>query len=465
MTTSTTSAIDSQLNELFQDAVTLSQSEKIWDLCRKAESISGLDFLIKNRELKSTVLTQDAIAVLKWINHKINALNNIDLETTKGLFFLVGLVSNHSDFWASLRVTSDKVSEQLIECSKLILGNFSSVIHFDFITNYHEEERKKHLRKIVADDDWSKIYNEYHRSHDNFEHCICYSLKSAFILLYYFDIKSFMSILDVKRDIPFMWGMMDLMGKSKAMNIALETTNQTLKFCALSSVLPFSKKDSLSEYESDKLARVFLEFMKDGYLWQHWMKILNIYPSRYPHIQLSLGKALAKTTSKNAIQSYFNAIYLYTVDFQDTGRKSVSECLESFSQLASEENQKLAWNYAFKIWDSWGFGVKEKDGHLFEIKASALDYAVTRYYLDCCDLERRKVVIGKLCGKLNNIDNVWHQTSSKHITYWYLQNSKLQPLYRAEEVSGNTSLPCLMQGGCYQHNYEKNEDYIQYMIN
>lgn len=463
MTTSTTSAIDRQLNELFQDAVTLSQSDSIWELHRKAESISGLDFLIKNKELKSTALTQDAIAVLKWMNHKINTLNNIDLETTKGLFFLVGLVSNHSDFWASLKVTSDKVSEHLIECSKFILGNFSSVTHYNSITNYHEEESKKHLRKIVADNDWSKIYNEYHHSHDDFEHYICYSLKSAFTLLYYFDVKSFMSILDVKRDIPFMWGMMDLMGKSKAMNIALETTNQTLKFCALSSVLPFSGKDSLSEDESDKLARVFLEFMKDGYLWQHWMKILNTYPSRYPHIQMSLGKSLAKTTSENAIQSYFNAIYLYKVDFHDIGRKSVSECLESFSQFANDEKQKMVWKTAFEIWHSWDFGVGDKDGHLFDVKASALDYAVTRYYLDCYDPKERKAFIEELRDNLNNIDNVWHQTSSKHITYWYLQNSKLQPLYHAEKVSKNETLQCLMQG-MYQHNYGKYEDYIQYMI-
>lgn len=463
MTKSTTSGIDKQLDELFQDAIKLSQSDMIWDLYRKAESISGLGFLIKNRELKSTVLNQDAIYVLKWLNRKINSLNNLDLNKTKGLFFMVGLVSNHSDFWSSSSITNDKIFEKLVEYSKAIISNVSSIIHFDFLTNYHEEERKNHLKKIVSDNDWSKIYDEYHRNHENFKHSICYSLKSAFTLLYYFDVKYLMSILDIKRDIPFIWGMMSLMGKSKAMSIALETTNQTLKFCALASVLPFSGKDSLSVYESDKLAKVFLDIMKDENLWQHWMKILNTYPSRYPHIQLSLGKALAQTTSENAIQSYFKAIHLYTVDFHDIGRKSVSECLESFSQLASEEKQTLTWNFAFKIWDSWDFGVRNKDGHLFEIKASALDYAITRYYLDCCDSEERKVLIEELFENLNNIDNVWHQTSAKHTTYWYLQNSKFQPLYHANEVSKNKALSHILQGA-YQLDYGKNKDYIHYMI-
>ena len=465
MTTNTKFEIDNQLNELLQDAIRLSQRDNTVDLYRKAESIQGLDFLLKSRELKSTVLNQDAISVLKWLNNRIINLGNTDIETTKGIFFLVGLVSNHSDFWSSLRGFCDKSSKQLIEHSILIINSLSTTVRFDFITKYHEDERKEHLRKIVSDNNWSKIYDEYHRNHENYKYYICYNLKSAFTLLYYLDEKSLMSILDVKRDIPFMWGMMDLMGKSKALDIALETTNQTLKFCALSSVLPFSGREPLSEYENDKLVKVFLAFMNNENIWQHWMRILNTYPSRYPQIQLSLGKAMAQTTSDNAIQCYFKAIYLYAVDFQDIGRNSVAECLESFSKLASEEEQKSAWSSAFEIWDNWDFGVKNRDGYLFEIKASTLDYAVTKYYLECFDSEGRKLLIEELYSKLNNIDNVWHQTSSKHTTYWYLQNSKFQPLYHAEEVSRNTSLPCLIQGKLYKHNYGEYDNYIQYMIN
>ena len=463
MTTSTESRIENQLNELFQEAVKLSQSDNIWDLYKKAENLEGLDSLIINKGLKSTVLNQGAMFALKWLNNKLNSLNSLDLETTKGLFFMVGLVSNHSDFWSSSRIIDDKISRKLVEYSKEIVSNVSSHMYFDFLTNYHEEERKNYLKTIVTDNDWPKIYNEYHCNHENFEHSICYSLKSAFTLLYYFDVKSLMSILDIDRDIPFMWGMMGLMGKSMAMGIALETTNQTLKFCALASVLPFSGRDSLTKYESDELVTVFLTFMKDENLWRHWMKILNTYPSRYPHIQMSLGKALALTTSDHAIQSYFKAIYLYTLEFNDIGRQSVSECLESFSQFANDEKQKLVWKTAFEIWHSWDFGIGDKDGHLFEVKASALDYAVTRYYLDCYDSAERKAFIEELIENLNNIDNVWHQTSSKHITYWYLQHSKCQPLHHAEEMSKNETLKCLMQG-VYQQNYGKYEDYIQYMI-
>lgn len=291
MNTSTKLELDNQLNELLEDAIKLSQYDNICDLYQKAESIQGLDFLLNSRDLKSIVLNQDAIYVLKWLENKIINLGDTDIKTTKAIFFFVGLVSNHSDFWSSSRGICDQSSKQLIEHSILILSSLSSNINFDFMTNYHKEERKEHLNKIVSDNNWSKIYDEYHRNHDDYKHSICYSLKSAFTLLYNLDEKSLMSILDVKRDIPFIWGMMDLMGKSKAMNIALETTNQTLKFCALSSVLPFSGRDSLNEYENDKLAEVFLDFMKDGNIWQHWMKILNTYPSRYPHIQLSLGKA------------------------------------------------------------------------------------------------------------------------------------------------------------------------------
>ncbi|MGR5227522.1 hypothetical protein ACPV30_03265 [Photobacterium damselae] len=460
MTTNIKLELDTQLNELFQDAIKLAKCDHSDDLYQKAESIQGLDSLLKSRDLKSTVLNQDAISVLKWLENKIINLEYTDVYTTKGIFFLVGLVSNHSDFWSSLRGFCERSFKKLIKYSILILSNLSSTIYFNFITNYHKEERKNYLDKIVSDNNWSKIYDEYHRNHENYKYSICYSLKSAFTFLYYWDKKSLMSILEVKRDIPFMWGMMDLMGKSKAMNIALETTNQTLKFCALSSVLPFSGKDSLNEYENNKLTKVFLDFMKDENIWQHWMKILNTYPSRYPHIQLSLGKALAQTSTDNAIKCYFKAINLYAVDFQDLGRKSVADCLESFSQLANEESQELAWRIAFEIWDNWDFGVKDKDGHLFEVTASALDYAVTKYYLKCCDTEERQILIEELYGRLNNIDNIWHYTSSKYITYWYLQNSKFQPLYHAEQVSQNTSLPCLMQGKLYKNNYGEYGDYI-----
>tara|TARA_Y100000588_G_C14195738_1_gene900088 strand:+ start:194 stop:1594 length:1401 start_codon:yes stop_codon:yes gene_type:complete len=464
MTVDKVYGIDSQLNDLFQNAKRLSSSDKIWDLYSKAESISGLDLLLKNRKLKATVLNQDAISVLQWLINKIEKSDDVDLETTKSIYFLVGLVSNHSDFWSLLKTSGIKLPQCLFDHSKLILSNFSTYIHFELSTDYHKEERREYLRKIVADNNWERIYDEYHRNHENYEHSICYSLKSAFTLLYYYETQSLMSILDAKNDIPFLWGMMALMGKSNAMTIALETTNSTLKFCALSSVLPFSGKDSFNEYEAQKLGEVFLDIMTDEIVWQHWMKILNNYPSRYPHIQVSLGESLARAASKNAIQYYFEVIHLYAVDFHDTGRKSVAECLESFSQLANEEVRKIAWNSAFEIWDRWDFGVKDKDGHLFEIKASALDYAITKYYLECCDSKDRKAKIDKLNRNLNNIDNVWHQTSSKYTTYWYLQKSRFQPLYHAEQVSLDIKLPCLMQDSCYIHNHGDYENYIQYMV-
>ncbi|WP_219587647.1 hypothetical protein, partial [Vibrio parahaemolyticus] len=68
----------------------------------------------------STVLNQDAITALKWLNHKIKTLNKFDLDTIKGIFFIVGLVSNHSDFWSSLRSDGDKLPKQLVDCSKFI---------------------------------------------------------------------------------------------------------------------------------------------------------------------------------------------------------------------------------------------------------------------------------------------------------------------------------------------------------
>lgn len=51
MTTSTTTGLDIQLNELFQDAVKLSQSDKVWDLYRKAEAIPGLGFILKKQRV------------------------------------------------------------------------------------------------------------------------------------------------------------------------------------------------------------------------------------------------------------------------------------------------------------------------------------------------------------------------------------------------------------------------------
>ena len=457
-------SIENRLNNLFQEAVALSQNNEIWNLYEKAESISGFDSLLQSRGSMNTVLKQDSLTVLSWLNNKLTTMDHIDIAKVKGLFFIVGLVSNHFNFWALAKVSSVNFDSKLIKFSKLIVSNVSSKVDFDSVTHYHEEERQNYISKIAVDNDWSKLYEEYHRSHDSFEHSICYSIKSAFCLLYYFDKKSLMSILDINRDIPMIWGMMDLVGKHEAMDIALETTNQTLKFSAIASVLPFSGKDSLNVYEREKLTIVFLDFMNDDNLWSHWMKTLNTYPLRYPHIQFSLGKALAQTTSTIAIQTYFNAINLRAVNTEDDCRSSVSECLEVFSEFSSKETQRLAWSYAFSIWSNWCFGTKEKGEHLFKVEASALDYAVTRYYLECVDSEGRKVVIEELREKLNNVDNVWHQTSTKHTTYWYLQNSKLQPLYHADRVNSDSNLPYLMEGVYYQHNYSGHEEYIKFMI-
>lgn len=461
----TISEIEYQLDELFQNIIKLVPNNDLGMVSVKAKSISGLDFLMMNKEIGHIVLNQDAIFVLQWLSRKINTLDNIDLESAKSIFFLIGLVSNHIDFWSCFKFDNDKVKDAFIHLSECMMNSVSSEICFNFMTDYHEQKHQESFKTLIAESNWSKIYSTYHRYHDVFKNSLGYNIRNALAVLYYFDIKSLRSILDFKHDIPFMWGIMSVLNKSQAMNIALETTNQTLKFCALSSVFPFPSKDSLNEHESSNLVQVFLDLMKDENLWSHWMKILNTYPLRYPYIQSSLGVALAQTTSDNALQTYFYKIDLHIVDFCDVSRVSVSNCLESFSQLADKEQQKSAWRVAFEIWDNWAFGIKEKDGHLFEIRASVLDYAITRYYLDCYDSEERKAMSNELLGRLHDIDNVWHQTPSKYTTYWYFYNSKLQPIYHADTVSKDASMHCLMQKNLYKHDYGIYENYIRYMLN
>ncbi|HHQ4557462.1 hypothetical protein [Aeromonas hydrophila] len=459
-----TCRINEHLDTLYQEAVDLSTHEDEWQLYQKAGKIPGLDFLIKNRGSKYFVANQDSLKVMDWIYSKTSSENNLSLDEVKGLFFIIGIAFEHFYFWKSCATSEMKINNAFIHYAKLIIDSSSSETEFKALTTYHEEERKSYIRKIIAENNWSKIYNEFHRHYENFKYEISYFITSAFFLLFHFNEKSLMSILDTRRDIPIMWAMMSQIEKCEAMHIALKTTNQSLKFSAIASALPFPERSNLTNIEAKKLTDIFLDLTMDDNLWQHWMKILNTYPSRYPHIQLSLGTALAKTTSRSAIETYFKAVHLYTADMHDKGRKTISECLDIFSLHATQESKAIAWKYAYEIWIDWCFDVKKKDGFLFEIRGCCLDYAVTRYYLELIEPKQLKNIIEDLYDKIQNIDNVWHETSSKYTTYWYLQHSKLQPIYHAEEIHKNNSLPYLMEGIYYKHDYGKFEDYIKHMI-
>lgn len=200
--------------------------------------------------------------------------------------------------------------------------------------------------------------------------------------------------------------------------------SKTLTFYILNNTNTNNKKNS-------NLNNYFVELFKTLYKkgeFDYWMKYINKYPCRFPHIQPYLGESLALINLPEALDSYFDSIMLHNnyLDLSHiNSREPVSHCLIIFKQHSTSSLQLVCWEKAFMVWRKWNFGHDEKD-LLFSISSSELDYPVIQYFLNNTTETERDHFIDKIWEKLSFIDNIWHESKSQQISYYYRCASSLQ---------------------------------------
>lgn len=461
----------SQLEELLnKGSCLLKEKKEIWSLREYIERIPAFNYLI-NRSVdtpiahkNSDLLAIESKQVINWLIERIELFDIADKENLNALLFLIHSIDDNREFWVSLKSNEVIPHVKLIEFAIGAIKSTSLKLEFRLLTDFHSKESQKRLASIIANKNWHDIYEDLHRSGQEFKFSIDIMLHQLTNFLIEFDFENFVSALENNNDIPLLWGLMDIVGKESALLVAQKTKSDIVEFSALASSLPFPSKEQFSINEESLLSQMFVKLTKDESKFVHWMNILNKYPSRYPQIQPSLGKALAISSSTLAFKHYIEAIYLYPLDVNSDCRECVETCLDNFEQLANQSLKQSAWELAFFYWDKWRFGTNSEKEHLFEIKVSALDYAVTKYYLESLSKIEREKVLEEIQDKMFDIENMWHVSSSKLTTFWYLCLSQLQPLYHILQVEADNNLPLLMTGRTYSPTQIVGNSYIDAFI-
>lgn len=467
LSTNISSEINTSLELIFTKTTKLaSENKKLWQIREDVNSLKGFNHLIENIPSEGgESIVSESIQVLKWLINKVQYGDFHNSENIYSILFLINLIDSKHEFWKVLNANNITPKSALINFSLAAVKSANTQIKYSYLSDFYRREASDRIDSIVTQQDWYKIYEEFHRSAEGFKYELHFSLVQSAYITMEFRPKSLYSILESHYDIPFLWGLLDILGKESSLKIAKNTDSNILEFCALAASLPFPSQVKMNDVEKAILSEVFLKLSKKQSKFSHWMKILNTYPSRYPDIQTSLGKALARSEDLDVFTKYIDAIDLYPLDVNDEGRNSVAACLSSFTKNANDTFRLNAWHIAFNKWDDWDFNTNKENGYLFEIKASILDYAVTQYYLECMTPEKRKQSIEVLYSKLSNINNEWHQSSSKFTTFWYLCLSKLQPLFHIEQISTDSTLPILMKGRTYTPIENEYSKYLKMIIN
>ena len=66
---------------------------------------------------------------------------------------------------------------------------------------------------------------------------------------------------------------------------------------------------------------------------------------------------------------------------------------------------------------------------------SALDYALTGFFLECFTDDERNALATALRAKLASVDAAWHDSLTACATQWYRVQSQMQPVMHALNVA------------------------------
>ncbi|MEZ8881576.1 hypothetical protein BCT53_03905 [Vibrio lentus] len=446
--------------------VLIAESNDTYDLYDKfnaAECPLGLRELCRGR-YQHKVRTQASNDFIKWLTDSVLNYENRAKNKLESYFFLIEKISSPMCFWRNILCTSKQIAP-LIQDSVNIIQSLKSDIQEPFISDYHREKLILEFQSLGNCGDWAKVHEKTFHSAPYFKHSINYLLSNALAILYVHSKEKLIECLEDKKDIPLIWGLMSHAGVDVTLDIAHSTESHSLLFCCYASLLSQHKEQSFSQ-DQDCSFTSLLEKTASSEFFSHVLNIVARYPSRYPNIQDLLGSALAKSKNSDAITQYLGSIGLRSIEFNDPCRKIVAKCLTAFANDASIEHQRVAWKAAYHIWFDWKFDISNKDDvYLFETKASALDYAIVRYFLDCCSTEDRKKFVDERLEGLNIISEAWYESQTDLKSHWNLELSLLQPVFQANEIIRSPSQPYLMVDRFYSLETIQNNQYIQAYIN
>jgi hypothetical protein len=209
-------------------------------------------------------------------------------------------------------------------------------------------------------------------------------------------------------------------------HLATASRSGHVRFTALDRVANREVR-SLTTAEENALRNLLIVLAKDESKWPEWLAICSRYPVQHPHIQVALGRALARCREKS-LQAYVDSISLSTSE-TDT-RELVTLCLQEFRSRARDNVRLALWQKAFHRWERWNFGVIE-DQNLVAIARSAIDYAVVGWLVEGEFQKDKESFEQDFEGKLGILNLQWHRSFGSAISSFFRLISRHQVLAHA----------------------------------
>ncbi len=203
--------------------------------------------------------------------------------------------------------------------------------------------------------------------------------------------------------------------------LATASRSDHVRFAALERVVRREVRD-LSPQEETALRNLLLVLSKDENGWSSWLAVCNHYPVRHPHMQVALGRALARS-SQGAIQTYVDSISLSTSDSEN--RKCVTQCLSVFRSQAGAARRRALWRKAFDRWQVWDFAASENRG-LTAVARSELDYGVVGWLVEGKPREPSADLEQSFEQDLRALDMEWHASLNAVVSGFFRLISRYQ---------------------------------------
>lgn len=220
-----------------------------------------------------------------------------------------------------------------------------------------------------------------------------------------------------------------------SLSLARDSANEYVRFAALAHALERTRPHPRFSPEIKQIVTALLiDIAANTERWSAWMAVFNRYPTRYPPLQIPLGRALA-AVSDEAREAYVASLELTATppDYQYS-RPQIADCLREFRAVASPAQRHALWKSAFDRWSAWDFGSATSE-HMMQIAGSTIDYAVMGYIMECLDATERASAVTQLEGRISSLPDAWHKSFTDFISDHNRLMSRLQPYACAGQLA------------------------------
>ncbi|MDQ0701972.1 hypothetical protein QF043_000764 [Pseudomonas sp. W3I7] len=337
-----------------------------------------------------------------------------------------------SSFWATVPNDFRPNDELLSALESMIAGIKISFTTHGLSAPIWESEALERFEKADTESDWTGIEQGWRLIERGFRRGI--AIAQAAQCLDRFSPQRLITAVSGLQQTLSIMGVVLSLNTNSALRLGSGSSNPHVQFATTYiSTSNMANREPLDETCKKFLVQILKSVSEDTPRWAAWMRVFNLFPSRYQELQIPLGCVLADANDA-ALESYVDAISLHWSGLQT--RFSIADCLRSFRNIAKAKKRKTMWNFAFQRWKSWRFGLNGSTENLIKISRCELDFALVGYAVECLNDAQREQMVGSLTTKLQNVENNWHPAITDCHSEWNAVLSEMQPLFLAISVAG-----------------------------